>query len=423
MGRIRSRASSAHPADRSALPPSKQQPHKRRRKNAYKVVLESVTQRRKKLRLTATFDQQAPPGYTFIGFGNAKLTAQCKEFCRKRGELAYSVSAPPKNNATADPEKISFHVNRLGFYFPNKIVDLAMEWLGIHVNGARPRSKNGSGFTRGLGRRLKQHTNLSEEDQVRAAMRDLFPKMPEDSLEAIVEHAFAEGAKRVGNATNLSLERRVQMAVLAHVRHKHTEYDKLLKEVGYIQARKSVENPCIEKILTWRGENLNEDDDVVEMEDDFREVIVLDDSDAGDEQDDNMQSDSESSEEYAPPPAARPSVGNMPRGRLPMANIYTTAAPRPRSLVEPLSSPRSGYDRLHERPVSYFTTHHQEAAHSIASPRGLVTVPRTPQAYDPYNRCVQRSQNRLGTSRSFLIFLATANLTSCLIVNESIKPR
>ncbi|KAF4542310.1 uncharacterized protein LTHEOB_7992 [Lasiodiplodia theobromae] len=283
MGRIRSRASSAHPADLSALSPAKQQPHKRRKKNAYKVVLESVTQKRKKLRLTATFDQQAPPGYTFIGFGNAKLTAQCKEFC-------------------PDPEKISFHVNRLGFYFPNKIVDLAMEWLGIQVNGARPRSQNGSGFTRGLGRRLKQHTNLSEEDQVRAAMRDLFPKMPEDSLEAIVEHAFAEGAKRVGNATNLSLERRVQMAVLAHVRHKHTEYDKLLKEVGYIQARKAVENPCIEKILTWRGENLNEDDDVVEMEDDFREVIVLDDSDASDGEDDGADSDSESSVDYAPAP-------------------------------------------------------------------------------------------------------------------------
>ncbi|KAB2579511.1 hypothetical protein DBV05_g2057 [Lasiodiplodia theobromae] len=387
MGRIRSRASSAHPADLSALSPAKQQPHKRRKKNAYKVVLESVTQKRKKLRLTATFDQQAPPGYTFIGFGNAKLTAQCKEFCRKRGELAYSVSAPPKNNATADPEKISFHVNRLGFYFPNKIVDLAMEWLGIQVNGARPRSQNGSGFTRGLGRRLKQHTNLSEEDQVRAAMRDLFPKMPEDSLEAIVEHAFAEGAKRVGNATNLSLERRVQMAVLAHVRHKHTEYDKLLKEVGYIQARKAVENPCIEKILTWRGENLNEDDDVVEMEDDFREVIVLDDSDASDGEDDGADSDSESSVDYAPAPNVRPSAGNMPRGRLPMASTHATTAPRPRSLVEPLSSPRLGYDRLHERPMSYVTTYHQEAAPLRATPRGIV-LPRTQQAYDPYIRNV-----------------------------------
>ncbi|KAL1629086.1 hypothetical protein SLS56_005640 [Neofusicoccum ribis] len=281
MGRIRSRASTAQLADLSTSSPTKQLPHKRRKKNgSYKVILESVTQKRKKLRLSATFDPHPPPGYTFVEFGNAKLSAQCKEFCRKRGEPAYAVSAPPKNNATADPEKISFHVNRIGFHFPNKIVDLAAEWLGIQIGGPRPKSKNGFGFTQGLSRRLRAHVDLSEEDRVRAAMRDLFPKMPEDSLEAIVEHAFAEGAKR--------------MAVLAHVRHKHTDYDKLLKEVGYIQARKTVENPCIEKILAWRGENTDEDDEVVEMEDDFREVIVLDDSDDNGSDDDD-ECDSESS--------------------------------------------------------------------------------------------------------------------------------
>ncbi|EOD46922.1 hypothetical protein GTA08_BOTSDO11774 [Neofusicoccum parvum] len=281
MGRIRSRASTAQLADLSTSSPTKQLPHKRRKKNgSYKVILESVTQKRKKLRLSVRL-------FVFVSI------RPCKEFCRKRGEPAYAVSAPPKNNATADPEKISFHVNRIGFHFPNKIVDLAAEWLGIQIGGPRPKSKNGFGFTQGLSRRLRAHVDLSEEDRVRAAMRDLFPKMPEDSLEAIVEHAFAEGAKRVGNATNLSLERRVQMAVLAHVRHKHTDYDKLLKEVGYIQARKTVENPCIEKILAWRGENTDEDDEVVEMEDDFREVIVLDDSDDNGSDDDD-ECDSES---------------------------------------------------------------------------------------------------------------------------------
>lgn len=100
------------------------------------------------------------------------------------------LKAPPKNNATVDPEKISYHVNRVGWHFPNKIVDLAAEWLGIQIGRRRP--ENGSGFTQGLGRRLRAHVNLSEEDRVRAAMRDLFPNMPEDSLEAIVEHAFAE---------------------------------------------------------------------------------------------------------------------------------------------------------------------------------------------------------------------------------------
>ncbi|EKG13004.1 protein of unknown function DUF2293, partial [Macrophomina phaseolina MS6] len=385
MGRIRSRATSAQPAEVSSSSPTKQLPHKRKKKNGYKVVLESVTQKKKKLRLSATFDQNPPPGYTFVGFGDAKLTSQCKEFCRKRGELAYSVSAPPKNNATADPEKISFHVNRLGFYFPNKIVDLATEWLGITISGPRPRSKNGSGFTQGLGRRLKAYVDLSEEDRVRAAMRDLFPRMPEESLEAIVEHAFAEGAKRVGNATNLTLERRVQMAVLAHVRHKHTDYDKLLKEVGYIQARKTVENPCIEKILTWRGENTSEDDDVVEMEDDFREIIVLDDSDDNGGEEDGDESDSESSVEYAPSPHVP--VAHLHRSHHPASSAQTSTATRPRSLIEPLPSHRFGHDGLHRRPIHHHTTY-QEAESSSAAHRGYVQVLPLERNCDPYVRLV-----------------------------------
>ncbi|KAL1389557.1 hypothetical protein HDK64DRAFT_307461 [Phyllosticta capitalensis] len=250
-----------------------------KKKKPYKVVLESITQKKKKLQIfdrwtQDSFEENAPSGYTFVPIGNVEVTEQCKEFCRKRGLKAYNVSTHPKSFARADPEKVSYHLNRVGFHFPSTIVDQAMNWIGIELNG-----RSRAGIANNLGRRLRRYGQQPERVAVITAMKDLFPKMPHESVDIIVEHAFEQGAKRVGNATNLSIERRVQMAVLAHVRHQHTDYDRLLKEVGYIEARKRVERPCIEKILEWRGE-ANDDDE--EMEDDFREIIVLDDDDDDD---------------------------------------------------------------------------------------------------------------------------------------------
>lgn len=87
-----------------------------------------------------------------------------------------------------------------------------------------------------------------------------------------------QGTDRVGNAANLSLSRRVQLAVIAHIRHVYTDYDRRLKKGGYLEARANVEHACLEQLRKWRGEQ-EEDDNIIELEEDFREVIVLDDSD------------------------------------------------------------------------------------------------------------------------------------------------
>jgi hypothetical protein len=72
------------------------------------------------------------------------------------------------------------------------------------------------------------------------------------------------------------LARRVQLAVVAHIRHMYTDYDKLLKTGSWMQARQNVEHVSLAKLKEWRdeaGEQSNE------IEDTFREVIVLDDDD------------------------------------------------------------------------------------------------------------------------------------------------
>ena len=98
---------------------------------------------------------------------------------------------------------------------------------------------------------------------------------------------FFQGTKRVGNAQELPLPRRVQLAVVAHIRHEYTDYDRLLKVGSYIDARSKVEQVSLDQLMKWRGEG---DTGMPEMEETFREVIVLDD----DEDEDNESEDAES---------------------------------------------------------------------------------------------------------------------------------
>lgn len=74
---------------------------------------------------------------------------------------------------------------------------------------------------------------------------------------------------------HLSLARRVQLAVLAHIRHTHTRYDELLKETNWATARKVVETLCLDILVKWRGDEETGRDQLDEI---LREVVVISDS-------------------------------------------------------------------------------------------------------------------------------------------------
>lgn len=78
----------------------------------------------------------------------------------------------------------------------------------------------------------------------------------------------------MGTAVELPISRRVQLAVVAHIRHVYTDYDNLLKTGTYHEARAAVEKPCLDLLAQWRSDD---DDDPNAMEDILREVIVIDD--------------------------------------------------------------------------------------------------------------------------------------------------
>jgi len=96
----------------------------------------------------------------------------------------------------------------------------------------------------------------------------------------------------VGHAADLSLERRVQLAVISHIRHTKTAYDELLRmKVPWKQARMVVEPRTLEVMKEWRGE-----DNTSELEDIFKEIIVIDDDD-DDEGDSGSSSDDDDIDE------------------------------------------------------------------------------------------------------------------------------
>lgn len=91
-----------------------------------------------------------------------------------------------------------------------------------------------------------------------------------------------QGKGLVGTVSELSLVRRAQLAVTAHIRHSYTDYDLLLKSMRWREARQAVQQQCLDLLVQWRGD----DDDDGEMADILQEVIVIsDDEDDEDQQD------------------------------------------------------------------------------------------------------------------------------------------
>ena len=107
---------------------------------------------------------------------------------------------------------------------------------------------------------------------------------------------FLQGKGLVGTAKDVALVRRAQLAVIAHIRHVYTDYDRLLKRYPWPEARALVEQPTLDKLIEWRGD----EDDAEEMDDILREVIVIpDDDDDEEEEEENMMHENSSSLEKA----------------------------------------------------------------------------------------------------------------------------
>ncbi|KAK4157462.1 hypothetical protein C8A00DRAFT_11679 [Chaetomidium leptoderma] len=237
--------------------------------------------KKKKLEFEFTERREPPPGFEFVPIGNPALTTACKELSREQDAMIFIVTS-----VQGLSKRLSAHLNRAGHHIRQTIVEQARAALGDDQLGA-------IGAAPGLPEPIPER----QEDinkQADAAIRDLFPRIPNTDRQMIIEHAFnkltpsSKEGPPVGLAAHVTLSRRVQLAVLAHIRHNHTRYDQLLRETAYVNARKAVESLCLDILVKWRGDEETGRDQLDEI---LCEVIVISDSES-DESDDDDEEDS-----------------------------------------------------------------------------------------------------------------------------------
>ncbi|PTB40045.1 uncharacterized protein TrAFT101_004910 [Trichoderma asperellum] len=245
-------------------------------------------EKKKKLEYQITTEKTPPPGFEFVPIGNPQLTAACKEISREKDAMIFIVS----NAKGLDETILANQVHRVGHHIRQVIVEEAKESLGGSSHHVVPVTDAGP--------EPIPESQRAYHAQVDAAIRDLFPRIPNTDRQMIIEHSFTRGSANrsehpVGFSEDIALSRRVQLAVLAHIRHTHTRYDMLLKETTWQKARKTVESLCLDILVKWRGDEETGRDQLDEI---LREVVVISDSE-DDEDDDEEESTDYTSDEGA----------------------------------------------------------------------------------------------------------------------------
>lgn len=172
--------------------------------------------KKKKLEVKETNDPRPPPGFEFVPMGNPDLTQACKDISREKDAMVLIVTAGTVKNA------LSQQIHRLGHHIRQTIVDQARK----EIMDSEDESDQGSRPPPGVPEPIPESQREINE-QADKALRDLFPRIPHTDRRIIIEHSFRKGLNRkgeppVGLARDIPLYRRVQLAVLAHIRHTHT---------------------------------------------------------------------------------------------------------------------------------------------------------------------------------------------------------
>ncbi|ODA81591.1 hypothetical protein RJ55_00091 [Drechmeria coniospora] len=108
--------------------------------------------------------------------------------------------------------------------------------------------------------RARRHAELRRrdgivEDEFRAAITRLFPRVPRADVADILKRALRKHSGRVGRTGKLSLDEKVRLAVTAHIRHCHTAYDTVIKGGDRASARQAVSGDISAIMRDWGWQN------------------------------------------------------------------------------------------------------------------------------------------------------------------------
>jgi hypothetical protein len=174
-----------------------------------------------------TVDHKAPvpKGYGSLKKGNVYRTGLCRRLTREAGKTLYVVTDGKKS---------------VGLRAPIFILK------EVHEKDRETRDDRVAAVAR---------RDNATSNEFEAVLMSCFPKIPRESVGTILKHTLKKSSGRVGRTSKLSLEQKVQLAVRAHVRHSHTNYESLLREPGTNRntARKMVAKDIDRLERIWQG--------------------------------------------------------------------------------------------------------------------------------------------------------------------------
>lgn len=167
-----------------------------------------------------------PEGYGFLKKGNTFMTALCRKKTFAAKKTLFVVTKRGKQEGLRAPKGVLQYV----------------------------RSKEKE--TREKRRGAVQRRDAATEDAFEAATLKLFPKIPKQDLTTILKRTLRKRSGRVGRTGKLDLDKKVYLAVQAHARHCHTNYDKLLAQASQNRdaARRAIRDRVSKLLIEWGGD-------------------------------------------------------------------------------------------------------------------------------------------------------------------------
>lgn len=167
-----------------------------------------------------------PKGYIFVPKGNVYITANCRRLTQVAKKTVYAV--------------INHRRQSVGIRVPTS----------VHAQVVQDERASRADRASAVEKR-----DAALEKQFREAILDQFPKTPAASVPLVVKRAMLKGSRRVGRTGKLDVETKAKLAVRAHIRHTHTDYDGMLRAKTHTknQARDVVLAKIDEVAKSWGG--------------------------------------------------------------------------------------------------------------------------------------------------------------------------
>ena len=168
-----------------------------KRKASEELVLDSLDPEEPEVRMT----DPMPKGYRFVPKGDVYITKHCRKKTLDAGKALYVV-LDKKNKPIG---------LRCPAYIHKQVLDQSAATATQRAEAVQKR-------------------DAAIEEDFGEAILSLFPNIPKADVQRILKYSLKKHSGRVGRTGKVELQNRVKLAVLAHIRHVHTDYDKKLAQ-------------------------------------------------------------------------------------------------------------------------------------------------------------------------------------------------